>query len=493
MKIKPVINEKDKLTIVQKLGYGSGDIFGGGAMIIVGFMYLFFLTDVVKLAPSLAGIVILISKMWDAVSDPLMGILSDRTKTRFGRRRPYFLLGIFFIVISMLLLWYPVNFKSELYRFAFVLFSYLFFSTVITMVMIPYNALASELTGDYNERTSLTAFRIFFSSASSLICAVLPMEIVKRSADIRQGYITMGLVFGIFFALPFITTFLFTKEKSEFQKLKPKLDLRETFIKPFTIPSFVRILTMFLFSFLAMDVMMSVMIYFMTYYLGRGNESDFVFGTLLVVQIVSLPFYSFLSKKTGKRNAFLAAGSAWVMILLGSLLIKPNNPHSFIYILAGLMGFASGGIVIMIYAIFPDMPDIDELYTGKRREGTYAGMFTFLRKLSSALALFLISQAIQIAGYMPPKTSVVNGVTKSINQVQNPSFILTIRLIFAVTPILLLIFSLYGDLKYKLTPTIHAQLKGYLERQRARVIAGNAMDDEPDEDKKLFYELKKIL
>ena len=250
MKIKPVINEKDKLTIVQKLGYGSGDIFGGGAMIIVGFMYLFFLTDVVKLAPSLAGIVILISKMWDAVSDPLMGILSDRTKTRFGRRRPYFLLGIFFIVISMLLLWYPVNFKSELYRFAFVLFSYLFFSTVITMVMIPYNALASELTGDYNERTSLTAFRIFFSSASSLICAVLPMEIVKRSADIRQGYITMGLVFGIFFALPFITTFLFTKEKSEFQKLKPKLDVRETFIKPFTIPSFVRILTMFLFSFL---------------------------------------------------------------------------------------------------------------------------------------------------------------------------------------------------------------------------------------------------
>ncbi|RKX82507.1 MAG: MFS transporter, partial [Spirochaetes bacterium] len=371
MKIKPVIDEKDKLTIVQKLGYGSGDIFGGGAMIIVGFMYLFFLTDVIKLAPSLAGIVILISKMWDAVNDPLMGILSDRTKTRFGRRRPYFLLGIFFIVISMILLWYPVNFKSELYRFAFVFFSYLFFSTVITMVMIPYNALASELTGDYNERTSLTAFRIFFSSASSLICAVLPMEIVKRSADVRQGYITMGLVFGIFFALPFITTFLFTKEKSEFQKLKPKLDLRETFIKLFTIPSFVRILTMFLFSFLAMDVMMSVMIYFMTYYLGRGNESDFVFGTLLVVQIISLPFYSFLSKKTGKRNAFLAAGSAWVMILLGSLLIKPNNPPSFIYILAGLMGFASGGIVIMIYAIFPDMPDIYELYTGKRREGTY--------------------------------------------------------------------------------------------------------------------------
>ena len=136
-------NNAEKLSLSTKIGFGMGDIYGGGAMMFIGIYYLYFLTDIIKLNPSLAGIVILISKIWDAVNDPIMGVITDRTRTKLGRRRPYLLAGIIFIFISYFLLWYPVSFQSELGRFIFVLLAYIFFDTVLTMVMVPYIALAS--------------------------------------------------------------------------------------------------------------------------------------------------------------------------------------------------------------------------------------------------------------------------------------------------------------------------------------------------------------
>lgn len=165
--------EKERLSLKTKIGYGVGDLYGGGAFIIIGTYYLYFLTDVMRINPALAGTVIMMSKIWDAITDPIMGVISDRTRTRFGRRRFYFLIGIPLIFLSFFLMWYVPNFHSELSRFYYALFSYIFFATIITMVMIPYNALAPELTMDYNERISLNSFRMFFSMLSSVLCAIL--------------------------------------------------------------------------------------------------------------------------------------------------------------------------------------------------------------------------------------------------------------------------------------------------------------------------------
>ncbi|MBT7891727.1 MAG: MFS transporter, partial [Deltaproteobacteria bacterium] len=128
---------KEKLSLKTKLGFGIGDIYGGGSLVIIGFYYLHFLTDVLLITPILAGVAFLVSKMWDAISDPLMGIISDRTKSRFGRRRPYFLAGVLLIFFSFFLLWYPVDFQQEMHRFIYVIAAYLIFSTVITLVMVP--------------------------------------------------------------------------------------------------------------------------------------------------------------------------------------------------------------------------------------------------------------------------------------------------------------------------------------------------------------------
>jgi oligogalacturonide transporter len=307
---------KGKLPLSTKIGFGVGDIFGGGAMMIIGFYYLYFLTDVVLLTPALAGTVILVSKAWDAVSGPVMGIISDRTRTRFGRRRPYFLAGIVLIFLSFFAMWYPVDFNKELHRFIYILVANIFFSTVLDLVMIPYNALVPELTQDYNERTSLTTYRIFFSGFSSLLCAVIPWEIVKAfKPHINTGFIVMAVAFGLFFALPFIATFLVTKERPEFQREPEPFHFKRSFIEPFKTPTFVSVMFMYLCAFVAMDMVMSIIIYFMTYYVGRQDETDYVLGVLLVVQLAVIPLYYLFSKRTSKKTAFVTAVAIWILSL----------------------------------------------------------------------------------------------------------------------------------------------------------------------------------
>ena len=159
----------EKLSLWRKIGYGVGDIYGGGYAIILSFYYLIFLTDVIRLNPALAGTVILISKVYDAITDPLEGVISDRTRTKMGRRRPYLLAGIPLIFLSFFALFYPVDFAQETTRFVFVICTYLFFSTVVSIVMLNYNALQSELSLDYDERTSLSSFRIFTTSFARLM------------------------------------------------------------------------------------------------------------------------------------------------------------------------------------------------------------------------------------------------------------------------------------------------------------------------------------
>ena len=456
----------EKLSLWQKIGFGVGDIYGGGSGVIVSFYYLYFLTDVVRINPALAGTVILISKVYDAVTDPFEGLLTDRTRTRLGRRRPYLLAGILLVLLSFFTLWYPVGFAREWERFAFVILAYLFFSTVVSIVMTAYNALASELTLDYNERTSISSFRIFFSAFASILSAVLPLEIVKLFPSLRTGYIAMGLIFGALFALPFIATVLSTRERVEFQRPVQPFRWQQAFLDPFKVRTFVFALGMYLLAFVAMDAVSSIVIYFMKYYMLRGDEANYVSGTLLVAQVISLPFYVALSRRTSKKIGYLVGALIWIGTMLFSFLLTPGAPSFFIYGFAFLVGLGTGGIIVMMYAIFPDIPDVDELKTGRRQEGTYSALITFTRKLSSALAIFMVSNTFALAGYLPPVEGVVDGASVLVEQPQTATFLLALRLIFAVVPVVLMVFALLFASKYPLDLGVHQRLNRVLAVRR---------------------------
>jgi Na+/melibiose symporter-like transporter len=169
-----------------------------------------------------------------------------------------------------------------------------------------------------------------------------------------------------------------------------------------------------------------------------------------------------------------------------SFLIVPGLPSFVVYLFAVVVGLGTGGIIIMVYSIFPDIPDIDELKSGERREGIYSALFTFTRKLSSAFALFLVSNAIAVAGYLPPLEQVVDGATKLIEQPQSDLFVWVLRLVFALVPIVLLVFALFFARRFPLSPDVHDRLRHILDVRRSGEPESDEMRQEAEALQKLL-------
>ena len=203
----------------SKLAYACGDIYGGGAFLIFSLLYMNFLVLVEGLPVLATTLIILIGKVWDAVTDPIMGRISDRTHSRFGRRRIYFLAGIVPVFLSFVMLFYSFGIQSVTAKIVYHAFAYMFFGTAFTVVMVPYNAILSDMTDDYNERTSYTTVRMCFSGGTSLLAAVLPGLIInaiggeKISSAQKSGYLVMALVFGLIFGLCWLLAFWAPRKK----------------------------------------------------------------------------------------------------------------------------------------------------------------------------------------------------------------------------------------------------------------------------------------
>jgi oligogalacturonide transporter len=300
------------------------------------------------------------------------------------------------------------------------------------------------------------------------------MEIVKAFPDVRQGYIIMGLVFGAFFALPFIFTFLSARERIEFQKPPEKFNLRDTLLEPFRVRTFVIVLLMFVLAGIAADSTSSIVVYFMKYHLGRGDETNYIAGTMLVFQVIALGFFTTYSRRTSKRRAFITGIGIWMVSMLSSIFIGPDSPFLFVYIFAACAGIGLGGYFVSIYAIFPDLPDVDELRTGERREGIFGSLITLMRKFSGAVGIFIVSNMLAVAGYVNPVEQVVDGAAQLIDQPQSDQFILTLRLIFVLVPLVLLSLSIFIASRLKLTHQSHARLNRVLIARRS----GEGLDPE---------------
>jgi GPH family glycoside/pentoside/hexuronide:cation symporter len=289
----------------------------------------------------------------------------------------------------------------------------------------------------------------------------------------------MAAIFALFFALPFIATVLATRERPEFQKKPQPFHWKQAFVEPFQMRTFVYVLVMYVTAFTAFDATSSIVVYYVKTYLGRGNESSFVLGALMVAQVASLPFYQWLSRRTSKPRAYMVGAGVFVVVMFFSFLITPTSPAFALYVFACLVGLGSGGVVMMVYAIFPDIPDVDELRSGERREGIYAALTTFSRKISSALAVFAVAQVLELAGYQPPQE--VAG--RLVEQTQSTGFILALRLVFVLLPVIFIVFGIFFAARVPLTLPVYHRLEAALRIARA----GGEVD--PEEKQALTHTL----
>ena len=221
---------------------------------------------------------------------------------------------------------------------------------------------------------------------------------------------------------------------------------------------------MYVTAFTAFDATQSIVVYYIKNFLGRGEEVSFVLGALLIAQVISLPFFQWLSKRTSKAYSYIIGAALFVIVMFFSFLFTPTSPAFTLYIFAALVGFGSGGVVIMIYAIFPDIPDVDELRSNERREGTYSAMTTFTRKLSSAVAVFAVAQVLQFAGYTPP----VEQAGKLVESIQTPAFINALRLFFVLIPVAFISLGIFFAARFPLTRAIYNRLEIVLAAMRAK-------------------------
>ncbi|PLV59165.1 MFS transporter [Thermotoga sp. KOL6] len=429
--------------------YGLGDIFGGGSFIVIGTLFLIFLTDVVGLSPTLAGLVIIIGKIWDAVSDPLMGYISDNTKSRFGRRRLYFLIGIVPIFVSFSILWYPFVSSSQLSIFIYYSLAYVFFSTVYTMVMVPYSALITDMTDDYYVRTRLSGARMMFSQISALISGTLPKMIVDSAPDPKIGFSRMGMIFGIIYSLPWLFVFLGTWENRKGSSSRVSGNVLSVFKnRVFRVH-----IAMYISAYTAMDIMMALFAYYLTYYLNKENMFSVVMGAVLLTQILFLPIYVKLSNSLGSATAYRIGLSLWGFGMLMLAFMPSNSSNLLIIVDSIVIGAGLSAGVMIPWAMLPMVADVDELITSENRAGLYSGMMTFIRKSVQAFALFAIGIALDLIGYVP-------------KGVQSSRTLLGLKILTAVVPLALIIVGILFSFRFKINPKIHKILMTEIERLR---------------------------
>ena len=466
----------EKVKVSTKWFFALGDIFQGGFFNIVNFFYSIFLTDVVGISPIWAANVFLFGKVWDAVTDPAMGIISDNTRSRFGRRRPYFLFGAPLVFIAFVIMWHPLRTDSEVTKIIFFIFAYILMNMASTIVSVPFLAMSAELSTDYDERTSITNVRMILSIISSLICAVSPMLIVSLAGDVRTGYIVMSVIFGLFFSLPLLIVFWKVPERKQFSKNK-KGALKEMF-GTLRLKVFRRFIGMYLCIVVAMDITSMIFAYYMTYNLGRASELSFVLGALLIAEVAFVPLASKFAEKTSKTRAVVLGNIGWCICAAASLLITRDSPGFFIYLLAVVLGGFMSFSLIGFTALFGDVTEVGEYHFGYRAEGSFSGIQQFIRKCAAALANWVALMLLGLAGFINPLEIIENDVTTIINQPQTTTVLMTIKGILGIASIILLVPSTIIAIRWALSKEKHAALIGYLDRKRAGLEIDPALEQE---------------
>src|SRR6056297_125723 len=436
---------KEKVKLKNIVSYGLGDIYGGGAFLLLGTLYLIFLTDIVGLNPALAGAVVVIGKVWDAVSDPLMGYISDNIDTKYGRRRIFFLIGIIPITISFISLWIPLNTDNNMLLFGYYSFAYIFFSTVFTMVMVPYSALNAEMSENFAIRTKLSTARMAFSQFSALISGVLPKYLIDflnkgTIVSAKYSYLIMGIVFGLLYALPWFIVYKGTWEiPYEVDKKTKLIDKIKKYKTVLYNKSFKIHLGMYISAYLEMDFLMALLIYYLTYYIQKPDIFPFCMLAILLSQIIMLPVYMKISNTKGKGLAYSIGLSIWGIGMFSLLFLSASTPLYLILLICILIGSGLSAGVMIPWAILPTVSDIDQIISLKRRTGIYSGLMTFIRKTAQAIALWSIGIILTLINYIP-------------NQAQNQSTLTYLKYIFVFVPLILILFGLFFSHRYKVTP-----------------------------------------
>jgi GPH family glycoside/pentoside/hexuronide:cation symporter len=445
----------ERLPWYAKLLYGVGDTGLSLTGSIIGAYFAIFLTDVAGVRPSLAAAAIFVGRSWDYVNDPLIGYLSDRARTRWGRRRPFLLFGSLPFAFAFAMLWWRPPLEGEWMLAAYYGLAYIVYEAAATFIYMPYFALTPELTMDYDERTSLTSYRMFFSILGSLIAFTVPLAMVGKFTRVNAPRIVlMGLTFGLVSAAGMLTTFFGTRERPENQEPEPP-KLRDSLRAALRNRPFVFSMAIYLLTWMAVSLVEANLLYYVTYVVRRSDQSNLIMATVFVVAIFALPLWEWASRNMNKRLAYIIGIAFWAVVQIVLVTLGPATPVWTILVLAALAGVGVSASHVIPWAIIPDAIEWDELQTGERHEGMFYSLVVLAKKIATSVALPLALLLLDATGY------VANA------EQQVPSAVLGIRTLTGPIPAFFLCAGIVFALLYPLTRERHAEVRQQLAQRRA--------------------------
>jgi sugar (glycoside-pentoside-hexuronide) transporter len=390
---------ESSVPLKTKLSYGVADLGICLPLSTVTFFLLYFYTDVIGLSPALAGLAMFLPKIWDAVSDPMMGQISDHTRSRWGRRRPYLLFGSFPYVVAFILLWTPFSSLGSTGTFVYLIITYILFFTGSTVVGVPFNALLPEISLDPHERTKLQAFRQPFAVIGWIAgsALVLPLVGMLSEGGGQPGFVRVAAIFGFFTLIAFTITFLGVRERPDFIQSKT-LSVLSSLRKTFKNRLFLIFALVYVLSSVGYTLLSTSIIYYAKYWLGSEPFFTVMMGLVLGFVLVSIPIWVFVSGKIGKKETFII-GLMVFIVAMALLPLHPPRVTPFIYVIMVIAGFGSGAYFIFPFAIMPEIIDVDELSTGTRREGMYFGIYFLMLKIAVALAPAIVGLSLGFFGF----------------------------------------------------------------------------------------------
>ena len=391
-----------KNTLWNRISYGFADIYGGGAFVVISTFYTVFLTKALGMPTAMAGTIPLIGKIWDAITDPLMGNIADRTRSKLGAKRFWMLVGSIISALTFVVMWIPYTAGgSDMGQYLFYVLMYMLFSTGFTIVMVPYNGLLPDMVDDYTVRAKFSGTRMVFSAFGAIIAGLIPTIMIRDNTNKTQ-YLTVSLLFAVIFLVAILLTVLGTWEK---QKEVQKNTLGETFTQSFTVfksHSFRLFIGIFIFGQAAADFITGLAVYYIDDVLnayGGGNFTKLM-GVILVSQFLGMILFGPIMARTSKKFPILF-GTPFRMVATFAMLFFSYEGAPFVVILAlsFVIGLSMAGVSTSIYAILSDLVDVDELITSVSRPGICSGMATFTRKIAAGLSSAMIGVLLAMVGY----------------------------------------------------------------------------------------------
>jgi sugar (glycoside-pentoside-hexuronide) transporter len=431
-----------RLPVWTKIVYALGDVSSNTVLATLSLVFTsYFLVEVAGLRPFYAGLVPLIGRLVDAVTDPLMGRISDHTTWRWGRRRPYMLIGAVPMGALFACIWWMPDGLGELGKLAYYTVAYSALMCALTVISVPYLSLQPEMALDYDERTSLNAYRSV-GSVLGVIFALSLRPLVELAGGGAAGFAKVGALLGAALAVPWVAVYLATFERSEFRRPTTDVTFPQALRSCMRQRAFRRLVGLYLWGRVAIDLTGVMLVLYFTHWIGRSEDFERMMLIFMVSGVAVLPLWLRISRSVDKSTAFITGAVWWMIGLGGMLFVQPDWPRWVLMVFAPVVAAGYAAVDLMPWAMLGEIADEDELASDERREGIYNGLFTFLRKLAGALAVFTALSILDLAGLQPGSP-------------QSEATLWAIRLLTSVVPAICLVIAIAWARGYPLTRARH--------------------------------------